>query len=162
MNTMMKKAITCLGALTLAVGITVPSAHAKSEVQLYSIEELLNSNDFQTRLGDFQFSFGDYAIGKPLGIANVKRSTNGVTKSDKAACQWAMISALLALKEEAQNLNGIAVQAIQSTITGTDYVSATHYQCMSGHTNSRVYLKGTIVGLLEDTQSAPFEDSTFE
>jgi len=128
-------------------GTNAPSAFAKSEIQLHSIDELLASEAFQSRLGNFQFSFGNEILGKPVGIANVKRATNGIGKTDQEACEWAMISALLVLKQEAQTRNGIAVEAIQSTVTGTDYISATHYQCRTGHTNSRVLLKGTITAL---------------
>ncbi|ACT58997.1 hypothetical protein [Hirschia baltica] len=144
-----KTLATSISSMCVVMAAAAPVAHAKSDIQLYSIEELLASEDFQTRLGDFKFTFGSEVLGTPLGIANVKHATNGIGKTDKSACQWAMISALLALKEEAQKLDGIAVEAIMSTATSADYVSATHYQCLTGHTNSRVLLKGTIVGLNE-------------
>lgn len=150
MKSFNKKQLAAICSAILLCGAFIPSAHAKSEVQLHAIDDVIQSEDFQSRLGDFRFTFGSDILGSSVGTFNVKRTTNGVLKTDKDACEWAFISALLELKRLAQEKDGIAVEAIQSTITGTQYISSTHYQCLTGHTNSRVYLQGTTVKLNEE------------
>jgi hypothetical protein len=74
----------------------------------------------------------------------VDRKTNAFGKSDEAACQWAMLSALKALQERALKEGANAVVNIRSYLDDTEYSSETEFQCAAGAVRSGVVLKGRI------------------
>lgn len=105
----------------------------------------MTSQNFKDRLGDFKFVWGDSVSGQRIMSTSTRKATNGVNKSDKAACEWALLSALIAMKEQAQANGGTSVQGIKSNATGTPFSSTSEFQCITGWTNSRVYLEAEIV-----------------
>lgn len=128
----------------LAVAVAAPAAHARKDVQTFSIELITSQPEYAESIGDFKFGFGDTISGTSLGSSSTRKTTNGVNKSDERACAWAALSALIAMKQDAQARGGTAVEGIKSTVSGTDFSSATEFQCVSGFTNSRVYFQGTV------------------
>ena len=133
-------------AASVMVALAVsPAAHADKKIQTWSIEEAMNSQDYKDRLGDFKFVWGDSVTGQRVRSISTRKATNGVNKSDKAACEWALLSALIALKGAAEAEGATSVQGIKSNATGTPFSSTTEFQCISGFTNSRVYLDAEIV-----------------
>lgn len=122
-----------------------PAANAERDIQTWSIQEAMESQDFQDRLGDFRFVWGDSVSGERIRSTTTRKTTNGINKSDRGACEWALLSALIALKEQAESLGGTSVQGIKSTATGTPFSSTTEFQCITGWTNSRVYLEAEIM-----------------
>jgi hypothetical protein len=125
--------------------LTAGPSYARKDVQTWKVADFMANSEYTSKLEGFKFSWGAAKPGKALGETESRRSTNGVNKSDEAACQWALLSALLALKTDAQARGGTAVVGLRSFATGEEFVSATEYQCLSGFTNSRVYIRGTIV-----------------
>ncbi len=75
------------------------------------------------------------------------RKTNAFGKSDEAACQWAMLSALKALQERAAREGANAVINIKSNYEHQEFSSTTEYQCGAGALMAGVALKGTVVTL---------------
>ncbi len=129
----------------LAIAVAAPAAHARKDAQTYPIELILSQPEYAAKVGDFKFVFGDTVSGQSLGPTTTRKSTNGVNKSDARACAWAALGALIALKNDAESRGGTSVQGIKSNATGTEFSSATEFQCISGFTNSRVYFNGTVV-----------------
>lgn len=135
-----------LALISMCLAATaVPAAHAERDIQTWSIQEAMASENFQDRLGDFQFVWGDTVNGQRVMSTSTRKATNGINKSDRAACEWALLSALIAFKEQAEGMGATSVQGIKSTATGTPYSSTTEFQCITGWTNSRVYLEAEIV-----------------
>ena len=56
-----------------------------------------------------------------------------------------MLSALIALRDDALENNATSVQGIKSIISGSVYSSSTEFQCKSGFTNSQVSLQASLV-----------------
>lgn len=134
-----------LAALALATLAVAMPAHARKDAQTWPIAPVLALPDYAAKVGDFKFVFGDKVSGAQLGSTTTRRTTNGFGKKDQDACNWAMLSALIALKADAIAKGGTSVQGLKSTVTGTPFSSATEFQCLSGVTNSRVYLDGVVV-----------------
>ena len=131
--------------LAAAVAALAPTAAAEKSIQTWSIQDAMSTAEFQERLEGFQFVWGDTVSGQRVGSTSVRRATNGVNKSDKRACEWALLSALIALKEDAIARGGTSVQGLKSNATGQPFSSTTEFQCITGFTNSRVYLEGEVV-----------------
>jgi hypothetical protein len=133
--------------LAFAAFLLPSAADAKKgrrDVQKWKIATFQANAEYMARLEGFRFQWGGGG-GTSLGTSESRRSTNGIGKSDESACQWALLSALLAIKADAQARGGTAVVNLRSFAEGADFVSTTEYQCISGATNSRVYIRGTIV-----------------
>ncbi|MCI4644113.1 MAG: excinuclease ATPase [Hyphomonadaceae bacterium] len=128
-----------------SVALASPAAFADRDIQTWSIQEAMSSENFQDRLGNFRFVWGDTVSGQRVMSTSTRKATNGINKSDRAACEWALLSALIAFKEQAEANGATSVQGIKSTATGTPFSSTTEFQCITGWTNSRVYLEAEIV-----------------
>ena len=137
-----------LKVLTLSVAVLIAgasNAHARSDVVNFSIKEAMESTDSQSKIGDFKFVWGDKVSGKSLGTTSTRKATNAVFKADQVACNWALLSALIAFKSKALGMGGSSVQGIKSDVSGAPFSSSTVFQCVVGFTNARVGLTGTIV-----------------
>jgi uncharacterized protein YbjQ (UPF0145 family) len=96
------------------------------------------------------FYFGNQPhpeIIKNLGEDRTNKKTNAFNKSDKEACEWVMLSALLQLKERAQSLGANAVVNIRSNYKNNETSSDTEYTCGAGAIMAGVALIGTFVTL---------------
>ena len=85
------------------------------------------------------------AITSTWGEVSTSRKTNAVGKSDEEACQWALLSALKVLQENAQKRGFDAVVNVRSNYQNKEFSSATEFQCGSGAIMAGVALKGDIV-----------------
>jgi hypothetical protein len=142
----MKLKLSVLALTALASAAVALPAHARKDVANFPISAVTSHPEYAARVGDFRFVFGDAPIrGATVGQTNTRKTTNGFGRSDQDACVWAMLSALIAIKNDAIARGGTSVQGIKSVTDGAGLSSATEFQCVSGTTNSRVYLQGTIV-----------------
>jgi len=82
--------------------------------------------------------FGEWATNK---------KTNAFNKSDREACEWVFLSAVLELQERARKQGGNAVINIKSNYKNIETVSDTEYMCGAGALMAGVALKGTVVKL---------------
>jgi len=121
---------------------------ARDDRQRYLVSEVMNNPEYAARLEGVDFYFGDQphpGIGQDFGEWPTNKKTNAFGKSDKFACQWAMLSALLSLHQRAISLGANAVINVRSNYKNQEFVSETHFECGAGALMAGVALKGTIV-----------------
>ena len=125
------------------------SVFARDTVRDYSLKETLKLEQSKTALGnDIEFYFGNQFEGqviKSLGTFKTNKKTNAFNKTDKEACEWVFLSAMLSLKERAILEGGNAVINIKSNYKDRLTTSNTTFQCGSGAIMAGVALVGTVV-----------------
>jgi len=124
-----------LSAIVLLGAVNV---EARDDRGMWSISEALNTEDAKQKLNkDIQFYF-EY-------MANKK--TNAFNKTDKRACQWNFLSAMLSFQDRALSMGGNAVVNIRSYYKKNEISSQTEFQCGSGAFVSGVTFLGDVVKL---------------
>ena len=140
-----------MGLLVLAGVMAAAAAHARDSEYKLKIDEVMQRADFKDKLGsDVRFYFGDAktpAVGQTLGEFVTNKKTNSVGKPDEEACRWAMLSALIELRDRAHKEGGNAVIKIVSFYKQATFSSATEYDCHAGGIIAGVALKGTVAKL---------------
>ncbi len=137
--------------VALVVGfILVPFvSHARDDVASYSIENAFASEDFQERLGtEIRFFFGEQSPGEVLrtfGEYRTNKKSNAFGKSDQKVCEWAFLSALIALRDRAIKEGGNAVIGIESNYKNNRTSNETEFVCGAGAFVAGVALIGTVV-----------------
>ena len=125
------------------------AAQARDDIQDYSISEALSTEKAKELLGsDITFYFGDQKHGsvtKKFGEFGTNKKTNGVGKSDKAACQWVFLSAMISLRDRARTEGANAVVNIRSNYRNNTTSSAATFKCGSGAIMSGTALLGDVV-----------------
>lgn len=136
--------IAALGAMTIA-----SDAHARDTEYNLPIAEAIQDAELRTNLGNevaFYFSGQpNPPIAKSFGEYVTNKKTNAFGKPDLVACRWAMLSALLQLRDRAKQLGADAVINIVSYYKKDATASATNYVCHAGAVVAGVALKGTFV-----------------
>jgi uncharacterized protein YbjQ (UPF0145 family) len=141
----MRIGLRCLASLSLC--LLASSAHARDTRHLLPIEKAIELGRAQEKLdGSVSFYFGKATTPKVIikydqDIAN--RKTNGVGKSDEEACNWVMLSCLVALQDTAKARGANAVINIESYYKKVTYSSETSYECHAGTFVTGVALRGT-------------------
>jgi uncharacterized protein YbjQ (UPF0145 family) len=137
--------------LTIGVLLTAPAVEARDTIYKLKIDEVLQNAEFKAKLGnDVRFYFGDKkmpGVQQNFGEIVTNKKTNSVGKPDEEACRWALLSALLALRERARKEGGNAVINIVSYYKKDAFSSATEYECHAGNIIVGVALKATIAKL---------------
>ncbi|ADT88337.1 excinuclease [Vibrio sp. Vb2880] len=140
-----------LPAILSTLVLCSASAVARDDVGNYSIQDALNQEVAQTKLGDdVQFFFGDQAhpaVLKTMGEFKTNKKTNAFNKSDEEACQWVFLSAMIALKDRAIKEGGNAVVNIKSNYKNNLTSSEDTFQCGAGAVIAGVALTGEVVKL---------------
>ncbi len=136
-------AVAVIAAVATSAAVMAPVAVAKgrADYKTWPIADVLNDPANAEFLSGFTFKFG----GKGSGAATTTRRTDARPfKSDEQRCQRAFLNALIAVRKEAEASGKTSVTGIvtTSTETGDELNSATEYACISGGSNSRVYLNG--------------------
>lgn len=129
------------------------STLARDDVSDYDVEEALNLERSKEKLGTgVKFYFGDSkpaSIEKTFGEFGTNKKTNAFNKTDKEACQWAFLSAMVALRDRAVREGGNAVVNIKSNYRGNLTTSDTTFKCGAGNVLAGVALVGTVVKLAD-------------
>lgn len=137
-----------MGALLSAM-----SAHARDDQQFYPIDAALATPAAKEKLDpSIKLYFGNQPHGKAvkdLGEWKTNKKTNGFNKSDKEACEWTFLSAVLELQGRAKKEGANAIVGIKSNYQNNERSSDTEYVCGSGALMSGVALKGQAVTLPE-------------
>lgn len=140
-----------VGLVALVAVAAATAAQARDSEYKLGIDEVLQRADFKDKLGsDVRFYFGDGktpAVSQTLGEFVTNKKTNSVGKPDEEACRWAMLSALIELRERAQKEGGNAVIKIVSYYKKVTFSSPTQFECHAGGILAGVTLKGTIAKL---------------
>lgn len=142
--------LTKAGLMLILAGM-MGSAHARDTEHHFPIEEALNSEAAKGKLdGDVKFYFAGQKTPKvktKIREATTNKKTNAFNKSDKEACEWAFLSAMLQLQDKAKELGADAVINIQSYYKKDAFKSDTEYECHAGALLAGVALKGEFVKL---------------
>lgn len=128
-----------------------PKTEARDTKNMWPIADAMNSDDAKAKLDQgVQFFFGDSPhppVEKSFGEFQSNRKTNGVGRSDKQACEWTFLSAMISFQERARRLGADAIINIESYYREVPISSATEYQCGSGALMSGVTFRGEVVKL---------------
>jgi hypothetical protein len=127
------------------------SANARDDHQMFPLEDALQTQAAKEKLNpEIKLYFGDQKhpkVTKDHGEWKTNKKTNGFNKSDKVACEWTFLSAVLEMQERAQKEGANAVIGIKSNYKNIERSSETEYMCGSGALMSGVALKGRVVEL---------------
>lgn len=137
--------------MALIMLVAAPHAHARDTEYNLKIDDVLQNPEYQKKLGDtVKFYFGNQKpphVGKSYGEFVTNKKTNSFGKPDEEACRWAMLSALIELRERAGKMGGNAVTNIVSYYKKSAASSESTYECHAGALIAGVALKGTVVKL---------------
>ena len=152
-QTVMKILALSLMGLSLSL---VPAwrAHASDRKYLLPIAAGLENKDAQEKLdGSIKFFFGAQphpAILSKFGSDVSNRKTRVFGRSDEAACNWAFLSAMIALQNRAKQLGANAVVNIVSYYQKVVMSSETEFECHAGAVIAGVALKGDFVKIADE------------
>lgn len=135
--------------LTALLG-TAFSAQARDDRQRFNVTDALERADIQSKLNHVKLYFGDTpypAVAEKYGEFQSNKKTNAFNKTDKEACQWAFLSAVIALQERAVAEGGDAVINVTSNYKNQPYSSRTEFECGAGKVIAGATLKGQVVKL---------------
>lgn len=141
------KTLTAATALLLAA---LPSLSQARDTALYlPFEKVVQQMLAEKKLdGSVKFYLagvkprGKVTVISPNSVTNKK--TNAFNKSDEAACEWALQSALLTLQDAARKANANAVTNIASYYKRNERKDASTYECHAGAVIAGVALKGDL------------------
>jgi len=137
----------------LAAMFSCSVSYARDTRHQISLEEAMSSADAQAALtGEVQFFFGDQEhpeIESQIGTYTSNKKTNAFGKSDREACKWAFLSAMISLQQRAIAEGGNAVVNIRSNYRRNAFSSATEFECGAGAIMAGVTMVGDVVVLAE-------------
>lgn len=143
--------------LALTAGIVVlgifvaPETGARDTKNMWPVADAMNTAEAKAQLNQgVRFYFGDSAhppVEKSFGVFQSNKKTRGVARTDKEACEWTFLSAMLSFQARAKELGGDAVINIESYYREVQVSSATEYECGSGALMSGVTFRGDVVKL---------------
>jgi hypothetical protein len=140
-----------LALVLVALGAASAPAVARDDRTRFPVAEALTATEAKARLGgDIRFFFGKQpvpAVERSFGTFTSNKKTNAANKSDKLACEWAFLSAMLSFQDRARQLGGNAVINIRSTYRGGLLESETEYECGAGALIAGVTFTGEVVRL---------------
>jgi uncharacterized protein YbjQ (UPF0145 family) len=145
-------------ALCVSLLFAANDAPARDTIHKLSIVDFLANPENSIRLEGVSFYFGDQPHPKVienLGESRTNKKTNAFNKSDEAACEWVMLSAMLSLHQHAQTIGANAVVNIKSNYKNNVESSDTEYTCGAGALMAGVALIGTFVTIGDGADQEP-------
>ena len=131
--------------------LTATTTVARDTKAMWPIADAMATPDAKARLNmSVQYFFGNSAhppVAQSFGVFMSNKKTNGTNKSDREACEWAFLSAMLSFQERAVSVGGNAVINIRSYYKKNEISSETEYECGSGALMSGVTFQGEVVKL---------------
>ncbi len=148
----MKNTIGALLIIAIAALLS-NNAFARDDRLKFPIEDVLSIEGNKSKLsGKVKFFFGDEDYGtaeKNYGSFTSNKKTNAFNKSDKVACERAMLSSLISLDRRALKEGGNAVVEITSEYRNQSFKSNSEYECGAGAFIAGVALSGKVVQIQE-------------
>jgi hypothetical protein len=139
------------GGVALLCVFVAPISDARDTKNMWPIADALNTAEAKAQLNQgIQYFFGDSAhppVEKSFGVYQSNKKTRGVGRTDKEACDWTFLSAMVSFQQRAKELGGDAVIKIESYYREVPISNATEYQCGSGALMSGVTFRGEVVKL---------------
>ena len=146
------KPLTCLVLLS-AILLMSSVGNARNEVLRFLIDDAMTQPKAAEKLNDsVRMFFGDQEhppVEREIGTYTSNKKTNAFNKSDKKACEWAFLSAMISLQSRAIQMGADAVINIRSYYYKNDFSSATEYECGAGNVVAGVTMIGEVVKLAE-------------
>jgi uncharacterized protein YbjQ (UPF0145 family) len=148
------KNLTVSIAVLIVLLAAIGTAHARDTKNILPIAAAMATKDANERLeGSVKFFFGSQEYPKvvaKLGSDVSNRKTNAFGKSDETACNWAFLSAMIALERRAKQLGANAVVNIVSYYRKVEMSSTTDFECHAGAVIAGVALKGEFVKIADE------------
>lgn len=148
----MKKTVSLAMGLIFSLALTW-SVEARNTKHLLPIAAAMEVKDAQEKLdGSIKFYFGNQETPKiitKLGSDMTNKKTNAFGKSDEKACNWAFLSAMVALEKRAQQLGANAVVNIVSYYDRKVMSSTTEFECHAGAIIAGVVFKADFVKIAD-------------
>ena len=138
--------------LALVVLFCVPLAQARETLHKFPIKDLLESEKGKSKLSDVPLYFGEQGhpkVARTIGTFSTSKKTRAFGKSDREACEWVFLTALIQLQQRATQEGGNGVIDIKSNYKNVETVSNDEYTCGAGNVIAGVALIGTVVELEE-------------
>jgi uncharacterized protein YbjQ (UPF0145 family) len=149
----MKNFIITMIVLTVSLA-TISPVGARDTKHILPIAAAMATKDANEKLeGSVKFFFGQQEYTKvvaKLGSDVSNRKTNAFGKSDEKACNWAFLSAMIALERRAKQLGANAVVNIVSYYRKVEMSSTTDFECHAGAVIAGVALKGDFVKIADE------------
>lgn len=139
-------------ALTVAAVLAIsPHADARDDRLKLPLASALKKAQESGKLpGRVKLFFGKQAFPKPtqeMGQTRTNKKTNFMNKSDKDACEWAFLSAMISLTQDAEQRGGNAIVNIRSNYKNVEFTSETEYECGAGNISGGTAFIGDVVKL---------------
>lgn len=138
----------------LIMGLSIAASSpviARDTKLMLPVKEAMNTPAAKEKLNQgIKFYFGNQKHAKAaqsFGEFTSNKKTNAFNKSDREACEWSLLSALISLQERAVKEGGNAVINIRSYYKKNEVSSASEYECHAGAMVAGVALKGEVVKL---------------
>jgi uncharacterized protein YbjQ (UPF0145 family) len=148
MKGMFSKGMFTVVMAATAFALAQPAA-ARDDRITFPLAEAMSTPEAQGKLdGSVKFYFSGQptpSAQQTYGTFTSNKKTNAFNKSDKEACEWAFLSAMIALQDRAKREGGNAVVDIHSVYRNNEFKSATEYECGAGKVMAGVALRGTVV-----------------
>jgi len=139
--------------LVMMTVLGASAAQARDDRLMFPISDALGLEDAKTRLNQgVSFYFGDQPHAKVLqrfGEFQSNKKTNAFNKSDKQACEWNFLSAMLTFQQRALSMGGNAVINIRSYYKKHTVSSRDEYECGAGTFVAGVTFLGDVVKLAQ-------------
>jgi len=138
-------------------------ADARDKVGQYSVADFMANPEHAEKLAGVRFFFGEQPhpeVIDEFGEDRTNLKTNAFGKNDADACDWVMLSAMLALHSRALQLGANAVINIKSNYKNNIVSSSTEYSCGAGAFVAGVALIGTFVTVEGEVTEEVTEEST--
>jgi len=141
-----------IAGLFIAISILFASPTiARDTRHMFSLAEALQTAAaVQKMTPNIKMHFGKQTpppIAKTFGTFTSNKKTNAFNKSDKEACEWVFLSAILSFQDRARKEGGDAVINIHSYYKKQPTWSQTQYMCGGGTFIAGVAFRGTVVKL---------------
>jgi hypothetical protein len=149
--TRIETSIVSIAAIALFAALWATMAAARDTKNMWPIADAMNAPDAKAKLNQgIKFYFGKSAhppVEKSFGVFQSNKKTRGVGRTDKEACDWTFLSAMLSFQQRAVEVGGNAVVKIESYYRRVPVSSETEYECGSGALMSGVTFRGEVVKL---------------
>lgn len=138
------------GVMALSLALAIPGiASARNDRLHFPVADAAGTVDAKAKLdGSVKFFWGNQAhpkVSKNLGTDQTNKKTNAFNKTDKDACDWAWLSAMITMQNRAKQLGADAIINLHSIYQSQDFVSDTEYECGVGTFTGGVALRGDFV-----------------
>jgi len=129
--------------------LSTGNAEARNDLQDFSIHEALSTPEAKQKIDkNIRLYFGNTKHPKyqrSFGKFSTSKKTNAFNKSDKLACEWAFLSAIIQMQRKAKGLGANAIVNIKSNYNRTETSSRKSFKCAAGNILAGVALKGTFI-----------------